>query len=245
MKYLSVAFLLMAFTRGYAQLPVHDDFEKKELNAIWDTILIEKKAFIIQNEIKHSGQSAIKITLHQGDKYEAGNDSSLVSERDELLEARKLFSKEDTTYEYQFSMFIPADFPIVPTRLVIAQWKQGCIHEQCSDDSPVLALRYAGGKLQITIQTGPHREVYYETGKDIRNRWTNFRLQTKFSRTSNGLVKAWINDKPVLTFKGKTCYSSERGYSSKSLFYFKMGLYRDIMPQPMVIYIDDYTKRQL
>jgi hypothetical protein len=245
MKYILSAMLTLITVCGYAQLRATDDFEKPSLSTIWDTSRIERNAFTMQSQVKHLGKSAIKITLHQGDKYEAGNDSSLVSERDELLEARNLFSKEDSTYEYRFSMFIPANFPIVPTRLVIAQWKQGCIQAQCSDDSPVLALRYSGGKLQITIQTGPHREVYYETSDDLRNKWTTFRLQARFSRTPKGSVKAWINEKSVLTFDGKTCYSAERGYSAKSLIYFKMGLYRDKMPEPMVIYIDDYTKRQL
>jgi len=51
-------------------------------------------------------------------------------------------------------MFLPQSFPIVNTRLVIAQWKQHCPHvAQCSDDSPVIAVRYIGGKLHVTINT--------------------------------------------------------------------------------------------
>jgi hypothetical protein len=212
---------------------------------LWDTSRFVKGAVTMQSKIVKSGHSAAKITLNQGDKYEAGNDSSLVSERAELLEAQKLASKEYSGYEYAFSMFIPADFPIVPTRLVIAQWKQYCKQEICSDDSPVLALRYTKGILQITIQTGAHREVFYETKGDIRNKWLSFRLQTNFSRTQNGYVNAWIDDKQVLNYNGKTCYSEERGYPNNSYFFFKMGLYRDKMPLPMSIYIDDYSKKQL
>ncbi len=227
-------------------MPVADGFEDGKLNLkLWDTSRLVLSAVTMQSQVVHNGHAAIKITLHTGDQYEAGNDSSKVSERDELLEARKLVSKEHNSYEYAFSMFIPADFPIVPTRLVIAQWKQKCGVPQCDDDSPVLALRYTSGVLQVTIQTGPHRTVVYETKEDIRNKWTNFRFQTNFSRTDNGFVNAWINEQSVLDYRGKTCYGSERGYGDMSYLYFKMGLYRDKMAEPMTSYIDDYSKKRL
>jgi hypothetical protein len=237
--------LLFAWVYGMAQLPVADGFEKAELSKLWDTSKFIKGAVVMQNKIVNSGHGAISVTLNEGDKYEAGNDSSKESERAELMEARKLVSKESNTYEYAFSMFIPADFPIVPTRLVIAQWKQYCQTELCSDDSPVLALRYVSGILMITIQIGRDREIFYQTNNDIRNKWTSFKFRTRFSRTDTGFVKAWINDQLVLDHDGKTCYSSERGYGPQSYFYFKMGLYRDKMKQPMTIYIDDYSKKQL
>jgi hypothetical protein len=66
-----------------------------------------------------------------------------------------MVSKEDMTYEYSFSDFIPSDFPIVPIRLVIAQWKQDCSgNAPCDNDSPVVAVRYVSGVLRITRQTG-------------------------------------------------------------------------------------------
>jgi hypothetical protein len=46
-------------------------------------------------------------------------------------------------------MYLPSDFPIVPMRLVVAQWKQYCGGDSlpCSDDSPVLAVRYMAWRL--------------------------------------------------------------------------------------------------
>jgi hypothetical protein len=43
----------------------------------------------------------------------------------------------------------------------------------------------------------------------------------------------------VVDFRGPTAYpeNSTTGYRSPSLFYFKMGLYRDLMAEPMTIYI--------
>jgi len=239
--------LLLLFSVSFqaiAQLPVHDSFETAQLSKIWDTSRLVKGAATIQSNIADSGHNALKIILKKGDKYEAGNDSSKVSERAELSEKKQLFSKEYSSYEYSFAMLIPGDFPIVPTRLVIAQWKQECNKEICSDDSPVLALRYTGGNLQITIQTSAFRKVVYETNTDLRNKWIHFRFQTNFSRIK-GYIKAWINDKQVLDYEGKTCYAEDRGYNNNSLIYFKMGLYRDTMPAPMTIYIDDYAKKEL
>jgi hypothetical protein len=241
---LTVCMLFISYV-ATAQLPVADGFEGKTLSKLWDTTRLVPTALSIQRQIVHSGHSALKITLHEGEKYEAGNDSSKESERDELMEARKLVGKEGNSYEYAFSMFIPKDFPIVPTRLVIAQWKQYCGQGICEDDSPVLALRYSSGALQVTIQIGPHRNVFYETKDDIRGKWINFKFQTRFTRTDTGYVKAWINNKQVVDYKGKTCYSAERGYGPISYFFFKMGLYRDKMTEPMSIYIDDYSKKQL
>ncbi|WP_448702672.1 polysaccharide lyase [Mucilaginibacter sp. AW1-3] len=238
--------LLLISICAKAQLTVHDDFEGRELSKLWDTSRFEKGAVVIQSQIVRNGHGAAKITVRTGQKYEAGNDSSKVSERSELLEARKLVGRENNTYEYAFSMFIPTDFPIVPTRLVIAQWKQKCDkEEQCGDDSPVLALRYTKGVLQITIQIGPERTVMYQTSGDIRGKWIDFKFQTNFTRGNTGFVKAWINEQQVLNYAGRTSYGEERGYNPNSYFYFKMGLYRDTMTEPMTIYIDDYSKKQL
>ena len=94
----------------------------------------------LQGAVVRAGHGASEVTVHSGDKFEAGIGGNSDSERAELLEARALVSKERTTYEYAFSMFFPETFPIVPTRLVIAQWKQYCPESRkCSDDSPVLA----------------------------------------------------------------------------------------------------------
>jgi hypothetical protein len=51
----------------------------------------------------------------------------------------------------------------------------------------------------------------------------------------------------VADYKGATAYpeTPATGYASPSLFYFKMGLYRDLMAEPMTIYIDEYKKKQL
>jgi len=207
---------------------------------------MEKGSFQIQSAIVHHGQSAAKMSLHTGDMFEAGIGKSKNSERDELREANGLFSAENKIYEFKFSLFLPDSFPIVPTRLVIAQWKQRCPGDSsCSDDSPVMAIRYVSGRLYMTIQTDSGAKTVYQTKEEVRNKWLDFKFRVCFSRLANGSVTAWLNEKQIVHFNGSTCYSSLKGYPDKSYFYFKMGLYRDVMPEPMTIYIDDYSKKEI
>jgi hypothetical protein len=46
-------------------------------------------------------------------------------------------------------------------------------------------------------------------------------------------------------YLGPTAYQVKRGYPAHGYVYFKMGLYRDEMPQPMTIYVDEYRKDEL
>lgn len=227
---------------------MYDGFEARTLSRIWDIGRLERGAVTMQSEIVRAGHGAAKVVVHSRDKFEAGVNGDAASERAELMETSKLFSKENKTYEYSFSLFIPPDFPIVPTRLVIAQWKQDCSgHAPCSDDSPVVAVRYASGSLQITHQIGRHRAALYETGENLRGKWTDFRFQIRFTPNENGLLDAWLNGRPVVDYQGVNAYpeNATTGYANPSLFYFKMGLYRDVMAEPMTIYIDEYRKTQL
>lgn len=243
---LLIFFLFIEISCKKKPINVHDDFEAPSLKNIWSTDRMEAHSFEIQSQITRKGKSAAKITLRTGDVIEAGNDSSLSSERDELLERSSLESVNDVTYEYQFSMFLPDNFPIVPTRLIIAQWKQKCPGGYCSDDSPVLAIRYRSGKLFITLNTDSGQHRLFETTKEIRNHWLDFRFQIKFSKQTDGKIIAFLNEKNIINYTGITSYSEIRGYHSKSYrYYFKMGLYRDRMPEPMYIYIDEYSKKEM
>ncbi|MEP6676904.1 MAG: polysaccharide lyase [Ferruginibacter sp.] len=245
-KYLFALPLLLAIISCRSPINVYDGFETPGLNKIWGTDRMEMHSFQIQSAIVRKGTSAAKITLQPGDVFEAGVGKSKDSERDELREADQLVSDEGKIYEYQFSLFLPDSFPIVPTRLVIAQWKQHCGGDSaCSDASPVMAIRFVSGKLFITVQTDSGTKTVYQTTDEIRNQWLDFKFKVRFSRSENGLIDGWLNGKPIINFKGINCYSSKKGYADHSYFYFKTGLYRDLMTVPMTIYIDEYSKKEL
>jgi hypothetical protein len=227
---------------------ITDGFEAKALGPFWARDRFAPGTVTLQGEIVHGGHGAVRIVLHGGDVFEAGKHGNADSERDELREADRLVSKEGLAYEQAFSLFFPADFPIVPTRLVVAQWKQYCGGDgPCSDDSPVLAVRYIGGELLVTQDLAGKQTVLYHRKAEYRNRWLNFRFRVRFSQGQTGRIEGWLNGEKLVEFSGVTANAeaAATGYKSPGHFYFKMGLYRNVMAQPMTLYIDDYSKRLL
>jgi hypothetical protein len=247
--FLGGAAISLAAGDAASTVDVYDGFETPTLSTMWSTDRLVPGAVVMQTNIVRAGHSAAQITLRPSDKFEASLNGGKDSERDELLEAKKLVSREGVAYEQSFSDFIPVDFPIAPVRLVIAQWKQRCPDESdpCGDDSPVFAVRYVSGTLFITRQIDSPQITLFETKEDLRGKWTDFKFQTLFTTNATGFLRAWLNGKQVVDYTGPTAYPENQrtGYRSPSYFYFKMGLYRDLMPVPMTIYIDEYRKRQL
>lgn len=217
---------------------VHDGFDGPSLSDTWTTRKFLPGAVQLQSEVVRAGSGAARITLRAGDQIpsEAGS----VYERAELEESRSLLAGMDTTYEYAFSLFVPRDFPIVSTRLVLAQWKQRCLQDACTPDNPTLAVRYQNGELSITHQTTAERHTLYRTEADIRERWLDFRFRLRFSHGTSGLVRAWLGDELIVDRTGVNAYPVSGGYGET--FYFKAGLYRDRMEAPMTVFFDEFRK---
>jgi hypothetical protein len=252
MKRLAVVLIAFSMTgcnrAAPKNLDVYDGFETSSLSGIWDTDRFVPGAVEMQSQVFRAGHGAAKITVHSRDIFEAGIHGDLDTERAELRETEELNSRENVPYEFSFSMFFPADFPIVPTRLVIAQWKQYCAHGgNCSNDSPVLAVRYFSGVLRITQDINRRRITLYKQKDEYRNRWLDFKFRVRFSSGDDGRIQAWLNGKPLVDQKGVTANAenTDTGYPGPSSFYFKMGLYRDVMAEPMTVYVDEFHKRQL
>jgi len=230
------------------QVEAYDGFESGKLSNIWNTSRMEANSIEFQSEIVRKGKMAAKITVRTNDTFEAGKSTSAPTERDELLQAAPYAPQEGSKYEYEFSLFLPINFPIVNTRLVLAQWKQYCQGGEkapCADDSPVLAVRYVSGELYITLKTDSGTNKLFKINDEIRSKWLDFRFIVRFSRKDDGSVEAYLNEKEIINYKGVTSYSESHGYASKSRYYFKMGLYRDIMAEPMTIYIDEFRMREI
>ena len=226
--------------------PVHtqDGFEEPKLRSIWTAERMVPGAFSTQSEIVHSGHSAAQITLRANDCFEEASDDGAASERDELTEARRFWSQSGRTYEYRFSLYLPRDFPIVETRLVITQWKQLCEWGSCRPDNPVLAIRYVGGVVFVTRKNDGGQVTIYRSQGEMRGRWLDFRFVTRFSQRDDGAIDGWMNGQQIVKYRGVTAYRAAQGYPAHGFFYFKMGLYRDLMKQPMTIYLDDFRKDQ-
>jgi hypothetical protein len=218
-----------------------DGFESSTLAAIWSSEKLIPGALEIQSVVVRSDKGAARLALKQGDQI--CKEKGIILERAELLESKRLWTLEDSAYSYAFSLFLPSDFPVVPTRLVIAQWKQDCEAGDCDPASPVVAFRFQSGALTVNVQFDTSQKVLFRTTEDVRNKWLYFAFCIRFSRTGRGRIKASLNHDPIIDYAGRTAYSENNGYPMPSHFYFKMGLYRDTMAEPMVIYIDDYRKQ--
>jgi hypothetical protein len=241
-----VAFLLIVrYSFNHREIHVYDGFESTDLSSHWTKIRMVPGSFRAQTEVVRAGRRAGEITVHSGDRREAASDGGVASERDELMEAWWLFAHLDRTYRYSFSLYLPADFPIVPTRLVLAQWKQVCESSRCRPDNPVLAIRYQNGELSVTRQDDQAKSILYFTKQEMRGRWLDFRFETRFSRDQDGQIDGWLNGEPIVHYKGPSVYQLQRGYPAHGYIYFKTGLYRDEMQQPMTIYVDEYRKDEL
>jgi len=193
--FISLLALFLTANICQCQISAYDGFESLKLSNIWSIERMVPRSLEIQTNIVKQGKRAVKITLKTNDTFEAGNAKSAPTERDELLQTSYYSPHEGLKYEYQFSMFLPEDFPIVNRRLVIAQWKQYCDGGDtalCSDDSPVLSIRYVAGELYITLQTDSGVNKLYKLNDEIKNRWLDFKFQIRFSRQKDGEVRSFL-----------------------------------------------------
>ncbi|HSY92148.1 MAG TPA: heparin lyase I family protein [Candidatus Binatus sp.] len=230
--------------RRVIPLHIHDDFESSSLTWRWTTLRLDPGAAQLERQIVRSGHQAIAITVHDGDRYEAASDSGAATERDELMENWPLFSRTGHTYVYSFSLLLPNDLPSTAQRLVIAQWRQLCEARHCSPDYPILAIRYQQGLLEITRQDGQGRHVLYQSNKNYKGHWLDFRFVIKFD-AAHGSVRATLNRAPIVDYAGPTLFAHQPGYPAAGSVYFKTGLYRDAQHDPAwTIYVDDYRKDQ-
>jgi hypothetical protein len=236
-------YLLAALAQPSRPVHVYDGFESPVLSKAWNTTRILTRDLEIQSAIVRAGRRAARIALHPGDQLP--DEKGTILERAELMEAYDLVSYEDRDYSYSFSILLPRDFPVVPTRLVIAQWKQFCPSGRCRPDNPVLALRYQAGELRLTLRAGPKTQTLFRTKEEIRGRWLDLAFRVRFSRGDEGRIQALLNGRSIADYKGPTAYAETYGYPPRGRFYFKTGLYRDRSDVPMTIYLDEYRKREL
>ena len=83
---------------------VYDGFEGPSLSNFWNTINIAPNSARIQSSIVRAGHGALRIDLHSRDIFLTGRDGDADSERDELLEARPLTTRQNHLYDFSWSM---------------------------------------------------------------------------------------------------------------------------------------------
>jgi len=189
-----------------------------------------------------TGTGALEITVRPNAMAEVGDDGQ-PTERAELREAPDVRLKMGMEAWYAFSFFLPSDFPIVDTRLVIARWKQS-FRESWKNRSPMIALRYMGGQmiLDVTRDRGQRRVFVEKT--DLRNQWVDMVFYIKPlastiipSRFKEGRLQVWRNGRMIVDYQGTLGYVDD-----EDEIYFKLGLYRDHLPVPMRIVYDRFRR---
>lgn len=223
-------------------IALKDDFESKEISLIWSTQKLSKNALRHINSPTRTGRGAIEIRIFSGDNKATGGDGQL-TERAELREAPDVRLRMGVESWYAISFFLPADFPIVDTRLVIASWKQS-FKESWKDRSPMVSLRYMEGKLKIYVERDRGQRSLYIEEIDLRNKWNDmvFHILPKASKKiprkfKGGLLQVWKNGKKIVDYKGALGFIDD-----EDEIYFKMGLYRDHMQIPMRIIFDRFRR---
>ena len=226
--------LVLAWGGAASAASVADGFESGAVGPLWKTHRVKAGSATVQREIVRSGTHAVRLELHQGDMAGLGGDDE-ATERAEIQEADGIWARFGESHEYGFSMYLPPDFPIVDTRLVIGQWKQAC--EDCSKNrSPIVAQRFRSGVFFVTIETPQGRRTIYRHRQSILGQWLDLRYRIRFA-WSDGSVAVWLNGERVADYRGYLGYPDD-----PPGVYFKFGLYRDRLSQPMTIYFDDYRK---
>jgi len=234
--HLLLALLLLIGGAAAAAEPVVDGFEGAALGPLWTTRAAPGR-ITVQGDVVRSGGSALRVEVREDDLAQVGGDGE-ATERAEIQEARGLEARFGETHEYRFSMYVPPGFPIVDTRLVTSQWKQDCI--VCARNrSPIVAQRYRRGVLFVTIETLNGRTTIYRHPEPIQGRWLDLRYRVRFGWTDGG-VTVWVNGSRVADYQGPLGYPDDA-----PPVWFRLGLYRNRMSRPMVIYFDDYRKERL
>lgn len=162
-----------------------------------------------------SGETSIRFHVRPGD-CSAGkhgwDDCKKDRERAELKQTD--YQHHGETWWYGFSMFVPLSHrPIWPAKLSFAQFHQ-------EGAKPALMLQNHKGGLWLDIHDARRtvKLLPLIAAQDFAGRWHDISLQVRWSRRSDGFIRAFVDGKPAASFDGPTM--------SAGKIYFKFGLYR-------------------
>jgi hypothetical protein len=219
---------------GCQTTDLKSSFEKGKIDQIWSVKKIADGAAKIQSKVVRDGKFAIELTLHKGMTAGVGANNKN-TERTELKTKSKYQAVFGQDYWYQFSFYLPEDFPMENNRLVIGQWKQ------VGAKSPLIAQRISKGHFQITTATdGRGKEIAYSDAKDIRHltgKWIDMLYRINYSAGDDGRLQVWMNKEKIVD---QIRQLGNPGDVEK--VYFKFGLYRDESDSKMKIYFDRYRR---
>jgi hypothetical protein len=190
-----------------------------------------------QTETVRSGAYSARITLKPGD-IPSRSPGEKTSERDEL-DSGKWGQYYQADAWFGWSFLLPVGFEHSDDRLVFGQWKQA--GNTAGGLSPPLAQRYKNGtwyfsqRLESFAVNGT--ETVFPMPKLVLGKWHDLVVNVKFTTDETGYIGVWVNGTKYVDFKGRTAYK-EAG--AETVFYNKVGLYRDAYPTIWTMFFDNY-----
>ena len=212
-----------------------DDFDTGILSPIWTTKKLPENALRHISSPTRTGQGAIQISVYPGAQTEIGGGGQF-TERAEIREAPDVRLSMGMESWYAFSFLLPSDFPIVKTRLVIARWKQS-FNDPSKDRSPMVSLRYINGKLRVDVARDRGKRKVFIDKMDLLNRWVDMVFRLIPEPNKDGLLQVWKDGKLIVDYNGPLGFRDD-----EDEIYFKLGLYRDHMKEPMRIIYDRFRR---
>jgi hypothetical protein len=162
-----------------------------------------------------TGTSSLRFEVRPGDcsrGKHGWDDCKKGRERTELKQTSYQYHGE--TWWYGFSLYVPRGHKNVwPAKLSFAQFHQ-------EGAKPVIMFQNHKGGLWLDIHDADRTIELIELvpQSELAGRWHDLILQIKWSRDSDGFIRAWIGGKTAADFTGKTMSAEQ--------VYFKFGLYR-------------------
>lgn len=150
-------------------------------------------------------------------------------ERTEMASNRDIIYHNDDEYWYRWSLFIPKGHKnLWKTKVSYAEFKPlGCgpIFQLLetkirSDKGEVMA--YFPNADRLNSPADNWLRSYYFLTTDYINKWMDFVVHAKWSRSDDGWFQIWVNGKLKFNYKGKTMFC-QKGV------YFKYGVYRSFV----------------
>ncbi len=186
-----------------------------------------------------AGDNALRFEVRAGDcSWSPGgwNDCDNDRERHELLSAD---SWSGGTVWYHWSIYLPADYPIIyPVKVALGQFHQKGSH-------PVWMFQNGNGGYIVDNQTSGSTSwtTPILTDEEMRGNWNDILVHARWTSERDGFFNVYVNGEtePRHTWNGPTKKPGGQ-------VYFKFGLYRSFMSRrpgdepTQVVYYDEVNR---
>lgn len=187
------------------------------------------------------GTKALRFEVRPGDRWNDGFKDSSRSE----ISFNRTPDTDGVEYKYRFDVLIPSEVNGskngVEGQVIIAQWHQGKGGEsKYKLGWPTAALYFSEGKLWASVilvekDAGMPKQVAIEEVAGFQfDRWNSFEFTTVWAQSQSGRVKALLNGKTFLDYRGPNGYPDTQNW-------FKFGIYRinDVYAPTTVAFFKD------